>query len=166
MFSGGLCINFSHQTFSQILWSLCIFCALLFKWVPRKSAHEIGPKVIQQIRQEAWQVKHCIPMSTSSNWTLAILFGHFQPCRCYPFLSLLYLIVSDWECKPLLSREFLINSSLWVLNLSVLGQSRLYYCKSSCVLTWFGVPCHSQTMLLASWEKGSQFYWYQSPAPF
>lgn len=25
------------------------------KWVPRKSAHEIGPKVIQQIRQEAWQ---------------------------------------------------------------------------------------------------------------
>lgn len=25
------------------------------KWVPRKSAHEVGPKMIQQIRQEAWQ---------------------------------------------------------------------------------------------------------------
>lgn len=25
------------------------------KWVPRKSANEVGPKLIQQIRQEAWQ---------------------------------------------------------------------------------------------------------------
>ncbi|KAJ7370971.1 Eukaryotic translation initiation factor 4 gamma 2 [Desmophyllum pertusum] len=28
------------------------------KWVPRKSAHEVGPKMIQQIRQEAWQQGH------------------------------------------------------------------------------------------------------------
>lgn len=131
--------------------------------------------MIQQIRQEAWQVKHCIPMSTSNNSTHTIyfsfLFGHCQPgpfgnflagvalpCACCASLLLAEICFAVFD--GILNKKLIVFCEFWthqsqarLINMLLL-QIILQQCAN--------LVCSSMSCYLVSFlGKGWLVYCYQ-----